>query len=140
MLTFGLALSSLGFKQEVLASSAIGSQNAFYVADAVMECALLADQKNDFFAFPASDPATAPAMTCGGATAISATKSWSATTWIVNNRFKMDADKHCADIMVAKAATGATQVFAQGYDVPCTTVDIAGANTRFSSRGLSARY
>ena len=36
MLSFGLALGSLAYKQQVLASSAIQSQYAFYAADSAL--------------------------------------------------------------------------------------------------------
>ncbi len=45
MLSLGLALGSLAYKQEILASSAIQSQYAFYAADSALECALYADQQ-----------------------------------------------------------------------------------------------
>jgi hypothetical protein len=142
MLTFGLALGSLGYKQEVLASSALGSQYAFYVADGVLECVLYLDQQQipSPFEFPASDPATVPSMTCSDSTLSSSSKSWSSTRWVVRNRLSIDSGRHCADVMVSKSDIGATQIFVQGYDVPCATVASSDVNTRFSSRGLSARY
>lgn len=47
VLSIGLALGSLGYKQEVLASSALESQVAFYAADAGLECALRADEQDN---------------------------------------------------------------------------------------------
>src|SRR3989344_813921 len=45
MLAFGLALSSLAYKQSVLASTAIQSQVAFFAADGALEGTLYADQQ-----------------------------------------------------------------------------------------------
>lgn len=143
MLSFGLALGSLGYKQQVLASSAIESQYAFYAADAALECALYADQRQNLFSFPSSVPSSAPAMTCDNALPVSsAILSYTAgTQWVVTERFSLDANKRCADVTIYKSAPGAgtTYLFAQGYDVPCSTVSNPG-NARFVSRGMSAHY
>jgi len=141
MLSFGLALGSLGYKQQVLASSAIASQYAFYAADAALECALYADQRQNLFAFPPSDPSSAPAMTCDAAAPVSASKSLSVSQWVVTNRLSLDSNKRCADVTIYKysapLSSGATTyIFSQGYDVPCSDV----GNVRFVSRGQSAHY
>jgi hypothetical protein len=51
VLSIALALGSLGYKQEILASSALQSQSAFYAADAGLECALYADEQESDFAY-----------------------------------------------------------------------------------------
>lgn len=140
MLSFGLALGSLGYKQQVLASSAVQSQHAFYTADAALECALFADQQQNLFSYPPSDPPSAPSITCDGSSAISATKTWSSSQWIVTNRIKIDSDKRCADITVYKpSGSGLTYVYSQGYDVACSVVATPNG-ARFVSRGLSTQY
>ncbi len=147
MLSFGLALGSLSYKQEVLASGALGSQYAFYVADAALECGLYADQQiqPDPIAYTSNMSAPAPSMTCGGTPAVSSSVvSHTSSGWVVSERFSLDSGKHCADVMISKpappnAAGVLTYIYSQGYDVPCTTVDSPG-NARFSSRGLSAHY
>ncbi|MBI5405772.1 hypothetical protein HY972_01930 [Candidatus Kaiserbacteria bacterium] len=142
MLSFGLALGSLGYKQQVLASAAIESQYAFYVADSALECALYADQQQNLFAYPSSDPALAPVMTCDGSPAITATKSWSASQWIVSERLSLDSGARCADVTVYKPAlfSDQTYLFSQGYNVSCATVAGNPDGARFVSRGLSAHY
>ncbi len=138
MLSFGLALGSLSYKQQVIASSAIQSQYSFYAADAGLECALYADQKENRFAYPSSAPSSAPAMTCDSS--ISATFSYTASQFIVFNRISLDSNKRCADITVYKPnGAGMTYIFSQGYDVSCSTVESPGG-ARFVARGLNVRY
>lgn len=142
MLTFGLALSSMAYKQQLLASGAVASQYAFYVADAALECLLYADQQQDLFVYPVSAPSVAPILSCVGSPVYGIpTFSYSASNFIVTTRLSMDSGKHCADVTIYKPApnTGTTYLFSQGYDVSCATV--ASPNgTRFVARGLSAEY
>ena len=142
MLAFGLALGSLGYKQSVLASDALGSQYAFYVADGALECVLYADQQLDLFAYTSNMAAPAPAMSCDGSGPISSTvTSHTLSRWVISERFSLDSGTHCADVMVSKPApgSGTTELFAQGYNVPCSIVTSSGG-ARFASRGLSAHY
>lgn len=141
MLTFGLALASLAYKQEVLASSSLESQYAFYAADAALECVLHADQQQNLFAYSSNLTATTPSMMCDGASPISAsTLSHTASQWVTATRLSFDSGRHCADVTVYKPnGTGITYLFSQGYDVACSVVaNPAGA--RFVSRGLQAHY
>jgi hypothetical protein len=143
MLSFGLALGSLGYKQQVLASSAIVSQYAFYVADAALECALYADQQQNFFAYQPTDPSPALSLSCGGATTAPGyplPPSRTASQWIITTRLSYDGGTRCADVIVYKPnGAGTTYLFSQGYDVSCSTV--ASPNgARFVSRGLNAHY
>lgn len=155
MLSFGLALGSISYKQQVLASDAVESQYAFYAADAALECALYADQgqAESLFSYPTpTAPASAPVITCDGALAtfppafptgiVSYTTS--PAQWIITERVSIDsalAHPRCADITIYKPApgTGTTYIFAQGYDVPCSVV-AAPSGARFVSRGEDARY
>ena len=142
MLSFGLALGSLSYKQQVLASDAIQSQYAFYVADAALECALYADQWLDIFDYDPDLNAPAPKMTCDNSPEpVSASVlSHTASEWVIANRLSLDSGRRCADITVYKpSGSGTTYIFSQGYDVSCNTVD-APTGARFVSRGLSVRY
>lgn len=146
MLSFGLSLGSLGYKQQVLAATSIGSQYAFYAADAALECALYADQQQNLFIFPPSAPSSVPAMTCDGVAPVSATTvSYTANEWVVATRFSLESNTtrpRCADVTIYKPAPGAsgvTYLFAQGYDVSCTKVSNPNG-ARFVSRGISAHY
>ena len=140
MLSFGLALGSLSYKQQVIASSAIQSQHSFYAADAGLECVLYADQKENRFAYPSSAPSSAPAMTCDSSSPISAKSWYTASQFIVFNRISLDSNKLCADITVYKPnGAGTTYIFSQGYDVSCSTVESPGG-ARFVARGLKVSY
>ncbi|HET9641281.1 MAG TPA: SPRY domain-containing protein [Candidatus Paceibacterota bacterium] len=140
MLLFGMALASIGYKQQILASSAVESQYAFYAADAGLECALYADQRQNLFAFPSIPPVVAPAMMCEGLSPYSASYTRSATQWTVTNRMKLNSNTRCADIAVTKPRdSGMTYIYSQAYDVPCATV-AAGGTSRFVSRGITTRY
>lgn len=142
MLTFGLSLGSLAYKQQVLASSAIGSQYAFYAADAGLEGVLYADQKQNLFVYNPDLNAPAPTMVYGDGTAISATVlSHTASQWVITARLSFDSGKRCADVTVYKPALASdtTYLFSQGYDVSCATVATPNG-ARFASRGLGVHY
>lgn len=145
MLTFGLALGSLAYKQTVLSSNAVESQYAFYVADAALECALYADrQAGAFSPYPQSHPALASvaAIACGGSLISPNATAWNANVWTIT--YRMSIDSRCADVTIYKRSssgpgTPGTDIYAQGYDVSCATVATPGS-TRYVSRGLRAYY
>lgn len=134
MLALGLALASLSYKQQVLASSAVQSQYAFYAADAALECALLADNKDNFF----SPPNGRTPFVCNGQFPVSTSTS---SGFLVSNVRISPDSALCADITVYKplVTPGTTYIFSQGYDVPCTTVANPGG-ARFVARGINAHY
>lgn len=148
MLTFGIALSSIGYKQQVLASLAIESQYAFYAANSALECALHADRQQGLFTSD-TPPSQAPLMRCDGADAsyLSAfpdgmvSVSEAQDRWVMEERFSLDLGKHCADVVIYKSPPGGEQtyIFSQGYNVPCATVESPGG-ARFVSRGISTHY
>jgi hypothetical protein len=146
MLTFGLALGSLGYKQQVLASSVIQSQYAFYAADAALECALYADQQLNSFDYathsgrPDLDPGP---ITCSGVPATELIYSANTDPIVVKQQMPLDDGRRCADVTIYKYSapvggiTGA--IFAQGYDVSCATVNNPNG-ARFVSRGIQVHY
>jgi len=147
MLSFGLTLASLAYKQQVLASSAIESQYAFYAADSAMECALYADQQLNLFAVPPPLPVpSAPPMVCSGFSSPVSSNVFSyavGSKWAFNERLNIDAGKRCADITVYKPIPGGgtTYIFSQGYDVSCAAVTASAANTsRVVARGLQVHF
>lgn len=140
MLSFGLSLSSLAYKQQVLASTAIESQYAFYAADAALECVLYADQQEHRFTYTSDLSAPAPSMACDGAAPLSSVVTeHTAARWVITQRMSFDSNTRCADVTVYKPASGTTYLFSQGFDVPCATVANPGG-ARFNSRGIYVRY
>lgn len=142
MLSFGLSLGSLAYKQAMLASGATASQYAFYVADAALECILYADQQQNLFEYPAVAPSSAPAMTCDDRGPYGTpTFTYSETQYVVTTRLSLDDGKRCADVTIYKStpAEATTHLFSQGFDAPCETVANPGS-ARYVSRGLQASY
>lgn len=146
MLSFGLALGSLAFKQQQLSSAALESQYAFYAADAALECALYADQQQNLFGYTSHSAIVHPALittvACNDTPSYASELSYSydGTQLIVSQRFSLDAGKHCADVTVYKPnGVGTTRVYSQGYNVSCATV-VTPAGARFATRGLNAHY
>jgi hypothetical protein len=148
MLTFGLSLASLSYKQQVLASNAIQSQYAFYVADAALECALYADQQLNLFAY--ANQGAPGSLNCDGIPVTIGSSAFGPqcfntagclNVWVSSTRLSLDSGKHCADISVYKPAPGpaTTYIFSQGYDVSCATVAASGG-ARFAARGLKVHY
>ncbi len=146
VLSFGLALTSLGYKQEVLASTAIESQYAFYAADAALECALYADQQQANYTY-ATHSATSPPnpIACDGGSSTQLSYSYNSTYLMDEERVSLGSGTapRCADVTVYKYATAqngvTTYVFSQGYDVSCSTVENPNGAS-FASRGLSYHY
>jgi hypothetical protein len=153
MLTFGLALSSLSYKQQVLASSALESQYAFYAADTGLECALLADQAGQEvegpYAYqepPDLDPTTLW-LTCDGVSIPAENPpNRSSNQWALKFVLPLDDDKRCAIVTVYKPNpldppdSPATYIFSQGYNVSCDTLDSAQVGARIVTRGVQVRY
>lgn len=144
MLSLGLALSSVSYKQAVLASGAIASQYAFYAADAALECALFADQRRNLFDYAShatSHPDLITSVTCSGMTAADTGYAYSSSRMVVSQRLSLYADTRCADVTVykPKPGTGTTYLFSQGYDVSCAAVNSASLG-RIVSRGESIHY
>lgn len=141
MLAIGLGLGALAYKQEVLASSALGGQKAFYAADAALECVLYADQQQNLFNYANYNNGSTKIVTCGSNT-FSVTQSPPSPTVLVSTvRISLNNSTQCADVTVYKPKlnTDTTYLFSQGYDISCTTLQ-SPANSRFSSRGLRASY
>jgi hypothetical protein len=140
MLSFALALGSLSYKQQLLASSAIESQYAFYAADTALECTLYYDQRLNNFAYALHDAGNPPSLaTCSGISGTRQSYSYTGSRLLDVQRFSLDAGKRCADVTIDKASSGATFIYSQGYNVSCAIVETA-SSARMVSRGLRARY
>ena len=153
MLSFGLTLGALAYKQQILTSNAVESQYAFYAADAGLECALYADQQKNLFDY-ATHGADAPApqlittVACGptDSTRLFYSPGTNGATLVESERLSLDGGTHCADVTIYKynAPQGVkgitTYIFSQGYNVSCTSVEANISGARFVSRGLDAKY
>jgi hypothetical protein len=154
MLAFSLTLTSLAYKQTILASSAADSQIAFYAADAGLECLLFSDQRPDLtsgnFDYAtryASGAKTSPApITCNGKQG----RLIGDTLWGENDAGlayfaqtqQLDLGAYCADVTIYKyenvdARENVAYLFSQGYSVPCDKLPNA---TRYAARGLQSHY
>ena len=145
MLTLGLALGALAYKQSKLTGTTIESQYAFYAADSALECVLYVDQQSNLFAYPSPEPASAPTMSCGGTNSTfpsafpTGIVSYTPTEWVIAERVSLDSGAHCADVTIYKplqSSSAKTYLFSQGYNVPCSSV--GGPTT--VARGLEAYY
>jgi len=145
MLTLGLALSSLSYKQEMLASSAIESQYAFYASDAALECALYEDQQKNLFDYASHDGNNPPSVIkCDNSPATQISYAYDLSQLSVTERISLDSNKHCADVTIYKinpqtSVIPSTYIFSQGYDVSCDVVN-SPIGARFVSRGESSSY
>lgn len=144
MLTFGLQLASLGFKQQQLTASTISSQYAFYAADTALECALTADQMQNLFAYTDPGPTDGSGfkINCDGQTVSNPAINWNTARIRITQTISLDGNTRCADVMVVKespSAGGHTTIYSQGYSVPCSVVTSPGG-VPFAYRGLKASY
>ncbi|PIR82916.1 hypothetical protein COU19_03200 [Candidatus Kaiserbacteria bacterium CG10_big_fil_rev_8_21_14_0_10_56_12] len=157
MLAFALSISALALKQVTLSSSAVESQYAFYAADAALECVLYFDQKSDIslFNYDANQgKQTPPSLPCGDSNTSPSIQTLANPDVVIFSYPRVEFNtspnpRYCADIKIYKYRSPqaptkySTFLFAQGYNVPCDTVDkvTSGASAaRFAARGLQASY
>ena len=150
LLSIGITLASLGYKQEVLASSGVESQYAFYAADTALECALYADQQQDDFDYNTHSSTLQPnPIECDNLSASTISYSYNSSFLEDEQEISFPASNRCADVTVYKYAspfispngtTVNTFIFSQGYDAPCSVVDSATNGSNFESRGISIYY
>lgn len=153
MLSFGLSLGSLAYKQAILSSDARESTYAFYAADAAQECILYADQQQNAFRYsdhynnPGSPPPSKPGDIMCNNTAVSPlyyTPDPGQTNhqYYVMYRIPVTASL-CAEVSIYKKSPDqpapVTTIYSQGYDVSCTVVASPGS-ARIVSRGLISSY
>jgi Tfp pilus assembly protein PilX len=132
-LSIGLALLDIAYKQVVLASTAKQSQNAFYAADSVLECALYWDQQSDAFNY--TTPLASGSITCNSGLPITSyTTSQAGGTRTTTFTVPCAASGEQGVVKVYKTSAAATQIFATGYNTCDTT------NTRRIERGLKIVY
>jgi hypothetical protein len=133
LVSVGLALLDISYKQVLLASTATQSQYAFYNADSALECALYWDQKNN--AFDYTSPLGASNIICGNI----AVNGYTVTTpsaGVKNTTFVIPCagSGSAGTVTVQKNSTGETSVFANGYNSCDST------NVKRIERALKATY
>jgi Tfp pilus assembly protein PilX len=125
VLSVGLALLDITYKQVILSSTSRQSDYAFYAADSAMECALEADNKNDLFDYT-SEPVSS---TAGNITCENQTFTYSGGA--VNGNVRLSQFTiPCAGqsgsvqsvVYVYKYSTNKTTIFADGFNT-CNTSD-----------------
>lgn len=112
-LTLAVSLLDIAYKQVVLAGTAKQSQEAFYVSDTAMECALYYDQQLDAFNY--TTPLASGNITCHGQ-AISGYSSTVASGRRTTS-FAVTCPVSGTDslIQVYKQSTASTTIYATGY-------------------------
>ncbi len=129
LVSVGLALLDITYKQVLLAQAATQSQYAFYNADSALECALYWDQKQNAFDYSYTSPT---ALTCGGLSVTSTLTSGTTKQTVLT--IPCAAGGSSATVTILKNASAVTTIYANGYNT-CTTTDLKRVE-----RGLRARY
>lgn len=133
LVSVGLALLDISYKQVLLASTATQSQYAFYNADSALECALYWDQK--YNAFDYTSPLAASTIVCGNLTVTDyAITTPSAGVKSTTFTIPCAGSGSAGTVTIMKVSTGDTSVYTSGYN-SCNATD-----TRRIERGLKATY
>lgn len=132
VLTVGLSLLDVAYKQVVLSSTAKQSQTAFYNADSALECALYYDQKQDAFDF--TTPAPASSLTCSSTPVTGYSTNADSVKRITIFTLPCAGGGTYATTTIYKYSTGATTLYANGFNT-CNASD-----PRRIERGLKASY
>jgi len=128
LVSVGLALVDLAYKQSVLSSTAKGSQIAFYNSDAALECVLFHDQK--FNAFSQTNATTS--IRCNNQVVpVSGFNSGALRT---SSTSVPCTGGVCSQVTIIKNTNGETTIFANGYSSGDVT------DQRRVERGLKVTY
>lgn len=130
LLSIGLTLLDVTFKQIRLASAATQSTNAFYAADAALECALYADQQQGAFDYSTH----LPSLLCRNQSVSLSQSTVSGGARTTTFSVPCAAGGSNASVTVVKQSTGVTRIYANGYN-SCDAADL-----RRVERGLKVTY
>lgn len=133
VLSLGLALLDVSYKQLILASAAKQSQHAFYAADAAIECALYWESRADFFG---DNPFghTEEDIVCDElAVAFDTLRDVNGATTTSEFQVSLGNDRTCATVSVHKGPF-ITLLYANGFN-GCDDQD-----PRRIERGIRARF
>jgi Tfp pilus assembly protein PilX len=129
LLSIGFTLLDITYKQIRLASAATQSTAAFYAADAALECALYADQKQGAFGYSEN----LSSITCQNqAIAITSSVGSGARTSVF--LVPCVGGGNTASVTVIKQSDGTTAIYANGYN-SCSSTD-----PRRTERGMKITY
>jgi hypothetical protein len=133
VLSVGLTLLDITYKQITLASSATQSQYAFYNADTTLECALYWDQQ--FGSFDFTTPASADTITCNSIPVTNFT-SYIPVAGTRRTEFSVPCDSYgsLGYVTIDKTTTNQTVILANGFN------NCDEADPRRIERGLKAEY
>jgi Tfp pilus assembly protein PilV len=130
ILSVGLALTDIAYKQVTLAQAAQQSQYAFYNADSAMECALEEDQVYNVFSYASG--ATSGTFVCEGQT-VTYSNPVTSPTRTATFSIPCTGGGSNATVQIYKAA-GSTNFYANGFN------NCNAADAQRLERGLKAKY
>lgn len=133
LLSVGLALLDIAYKQILLATTAKQSELAFYSSDTILECALYWDQQFNAFSYAAP----AASITCGGQVIVLLSPP---NTSVVDGNVRTTtltiptASGSSGTVTILKGSGGGTTVYATGYNSG------NASDPNRTERGLKAVY
>lgn len=137
ILAIGVGMSSIALKQVVLSSTADDSNDAFYAADAGLQCAIMHDLEG---VFQTGSPTT---VACGSLSNISVISYDSGRFILVQEGLDgfegfewSSSDNNCVRVIVSKNS-GMTEIESFGYNVTCGEIN---QSPRTVERALRVRY
>ncbi len=121
ILSIGLGISNLAFKQTILSSLAKDSQMAFYQADAAAECGMYYDITVGLFPRGLTVAGAPSAIACGSRT-LALESSLSATNYFVYKENAVSDGQPCLSIVFDKVTSGTQSLIqARGYNLCAST-------------------
>jgi hypothetical protein len=136
VLALGSSIFMIAQKQVTLSSLGRDSQFAFYAADAAAECALYWDLRYSYFSTTSPDVSPVCDNKPLSVTGIASAAPYTAEFQL--DFFTDESDGYCADVTVSKNASAPfTVIHADGYSVPCATVD---TSVRALQRSVELHY
>jgi hypothetical protein len=133
MLSIGIGISNITYKQTILSSLAKDSQIAFYQADGGVECGMYHDVTLGYFPFGTATQDAPSEFWCGDEI-FELNGEQSADDYFFYQQRIEDTSRPCATILIDKATTVDVNIVqARGYNI-CTS------HPRQVERALEVRY
>lgn len=133
ILSISVGMTSIALKQIVLGSTADDANEAFYAADAGLQCAIMNDIMGNF-----ATGANAP-INCGSVQSIAINPSGTSFSLTLGGPTGFDwSNGNCVDVTIEKTSS-TTKIEALGYNVSCADVN-AGQSPKIVERALRVRY